>query len=107
MAFEAYDRSLDLIRSLAPLARLLTSYDADLVEQLRDAASSITRNLSEGAERSGKDRKLRYRYALGSVAEVIGCLDLAVAWGYVEPAAVADALALAGRVRAMAYRLSS
>jgi len=107
MAFEAYDRSLDLVRTLAPLARVLTSYDAELVEQLRAAASSITQNLAEGSERRGKDRKLRYRYALGSVAEVIGCLDLAVAWGYVEAAAVADALALAGRVRAMAYRLSS
>ena len=107
MAFDAYDRSLDLIRSLVPVAAKLAACDATLTRQLRDAASSVTQNLAEGSERRGKDRKAHYRYAHGSIAEVIGCLDLAVAWGYLDAAAVADAKALAGRVRAMAYRLAS
>ena len=107
MAFDAYDRSLDLIRTLAPIANRLATYDATLTRQLRDAASSVTQNLAEGSERRGKDRKAHYRYAHGSIAEVIGCLDTAVAWGYLDATAVAPALALAGRVRAMAYRLAT
>jgi len=107
MAFETYDRSLDLVRLLAPIAHKLSGYDATLTEQLRDAASSITQNLAEAAERRGKDRKLRFRYAHASTAEVIGSLDLAVAWGYLDAATVAAALAMAGRVRAMAYRLAA
>ena len=107
MAFETYDRSLDLIRTLAPIARKLATYDASLTKQLRDAASSITQNLAEGSERRGKDKKAHYRYAHGSTAEVIGCLESAVAWGYLEQSFVDPALALAGRVRAMTYRLAS
>jgi four helix bundle protein len=107
MAFDTYDRSLDLIRTLAPLARKLATYDPTLARQLRDAASSVTQNLAEGSERRGKDRKAHFRYAHGSIAEVIGCLDLAVAWDYLDDAAVATARELAGRVRAMAYRLAA
>ena len=107
MAFDTYDRSLDLIRHLAPIAVKLARYDASLTKQLRDAASSVTQNLAEGSERRGKDRKHHYRIAHGSVAEVIGCLDLAVVWGYLDSAVVADAKEMAGRVRAMTYRLAS
>ncbi len=107
MAFDAYDRSLDLIRALAPLANKLATIDTTLTKQLRDAASSITQNLAEGSGRRGKDRKAHFRYAHGSVEEVIAILDLVVAWGYFDPALVATALALAGRVRAMAFRLAS
>jgi len=106
MAFDAYDRSLDLIRALAPLARTLASHDATLTKQLRDAASSITQNLAEGSGRRGKDRKAHWSYAHGSTEEVIGILDLVVAWGYLDEAAVRTARELAGRVRAMAFRLA-
>jgi hypothetical protein len=41
-----------------------------------------------------------------STAEVIGSLDLAVAWDYLPAATIAPAVAMAGRVRAMAYRLA-
>ena len=107
MAFDAYDRSLDLIRTLAPLANRLATYDATLTKQLRDAASSITQNLAEGSGRRGKDRKAHFRYAHGSVEEVIGVLDLIIAWGYFDASAVAPARELAGRVRAMAFRLAT
>jgi len=107
MSFDAYDRSLDLIRALAPLAHKLATYDVTLTKQMRDAASSITQNLAEGSGRRGKDRKAHFRYAHGSVEEVIAVLDLAVAWGYVDEPAVATARELAGRVRAMAFRLAT
>ena len=106
MAFDAYDRSLDL-RALAPLANRLATYDVTLTKQLRDAASSVTQNLAEGSGRRGSDRKAHFRYAHGSVEEVIGVLDVIVAWGYFDASAVAAARELAGRVRAMAFRLAT
>ena len=107
MAFDAYDRSLDLIRALAPLAHRLATCDVTLTKQLRDAASSVTQNLAEGSGRRGKDRKAHFRYAHGSVEEVIGILDVIVAWGYFDASMVAPARELAGRVRAMAFRLAT
>jgi hypothetical protein len=38
---------------------------------------------------------------------VIGVLDLVVAWGYFDASVVAAARELAGRVRAMAFRLAT
>jgi hypothetical protein len=38
---------------------------------------------------------------------VIGVLDLVVAWGYFDASVVATARELAGRVRAMAFRLAT
>jgi four helix bundle protein len=106
MAFETYDRSLDLIRTLRPIVARLATYDATLTKQLRDAASSVTQNLAEGSERRGKDQKQHYRYAHASVAEVIGSLEVALGWGYLDVAELAPAIAMAGRVRAMSYKLT-
>ena len=60
-----------------------------------------------GNQRAGKDRRNRFRCALGSAAEVASCLDVALALDYVDAAAIADALALVDRVRAMTYRLAN
>ncbi len=106
MAFDAYDRSLDLIRVLRPIVRKLASHDPTLTKQLRDAASGIVQTLAEGAERRGRDRKHLFRTALGSASEVRGSLDLAVAWGYLDGAEISEALELAGRIKAMAFGLS-
>jgi hypothetical protein len=38
MAFDAYDRSLDLLKALAPLLEDLTARDRDLEDELRRAA---------------------------------------------------------------------
>ena len=107
MSFDVYDRSLDLIRTLAPLLRSLSATDASLADQLRRAAQSVSLNISEANRRTLRDRRNRFRIALGSAAEVAACLDVAVALDYLEPAAVAPALALVDRVRAMSYRLST
>src|SRR5262245_65532177 len=106
MPFDAYDRSVDLLRTLAPLLQSLTACDAGLADQLRRAAQSVPLNIAEANRRTDRDRRNRYRIALGSAAEVAACLDVALVLGYVEHAAVADALALGDRVRAMTYRLS-
>lgn len=106
MPFDAYDRSVDLLRTLAPLLATLAATDASLADQLRRAAQSVTLNIAEANRRTLRDRRNRFRIALGSAAEVAACLDVALALRYVDDAAVAAALELVDRVRAMTYRLS-
>jgi four helix bundle protein len=106
MSFDAHDRALDLLRTLSPLLDSLTATDASLADQLRRASASIHLNIAEAARRTLRDRRNRYRIALGSAAEVTACLEVAIVFRYVEHAQVAEALELADRVRAMTYRLS-
>lgn len=106
MAFDAYDRSLDLLHTLTPLLPSLAASDASLADQLRRAAASTVLNIAEANQRTLRDRRNRFRIALGSAAEVAACLEVAVAFGYVERAAIAPTLVLADRVRAMTFRLS-
>ena len=90
----------------APRAGCHREHDTDLKQQLRRAATSIGLNLVEGAERRGGDRRRLFTYAHGSAAEVLGGLRLAVTFGYVTAEQAAAAVELAGRVKAMAYRLA-
>ncbi len=106
MSFDAYDRSLDLLRTLAPLMRRLGGADTKLTDQMRRAAQSVALNVSEANRRKGADRTNRFRIALGSAAEVAACLDVAVALGYLDASGCDDALALVDRIRAMTYRLA-
>jgi four helix bundle protein len=106
MTFDAYDRSLQLLRALAILLKRLAAHDADLTKQLRRAGASVSLNIAEANQRVGKDRAHLFRVALGSAAEVTACLDVAVALSYVAHADVALALELADRVRALTYRLA-
>src|SRR5687767_10332770 len=106
MAFDAYDRSLDLLRLLAVLLKKLATRDAELTRQLRRAAQSIALNISEANRRKGGDRPYLFSVALGSAAEVSTCLDVALCFGYLDELEVAPALELLDRVTAMTYRLS-
>ena len=107
MAFDAYDRSLQLLRCTAPLIDQLATRDADLVKQLRRAGASVALNISEASRRVGKDRPHLFRVALGSAAEVAACLEVAVALEYLVEDEVTPALELVDRVRAMTYRLAN
>ena len=106
MTFDAYDRSLSLLRTLRPLLERLGATDPKLADQLRRAAQSTTLNIAEGNRRSGRDRRNRFRISLGSADEVAAALDVAMALGYLDELAIAPALELVDRVRAMTYRLS-
>jgi len=81
MAFVSYDVSIQLIRELRPVYDLLRQHDPAEADQLRRAASSVARNLAEGAGRAGKDRKHFWRIAHASAYEVRGSLEVAAAWG--------------------------
>ena len=106
MTFDAYDRSLSLLRTLRPLLEKLDAIDPKLADQMRRAAQSTTLNIAEGNRRGGRDRRNRFRISLGSAAEVAACLDVAQALGYLDSLATVPALELVDRVRAMTYRLS-
>jgi four helix bundle protein len=106
MPFDCYTRSLDLLRTLAPLLARLESHDPDLAKQMRRAATSTTLNIAEGNRRRGKDRRNRFTISLGSADEVGAALEAACALGYLEPATTAQALELVDRIRAMTWRLS-
>lgn len=106
MTFDAYQRSLELLREMVPVLERLAAVDDNLAGQARRAATSVALNIAEGNRRTAKDRRNRFRIALGSAAEVASCLEVAVALRYVDEAAVAPLLALVDRVKAMTYRLS-
>ena len=107
MAFDAYDRSIKLLRALTRLIKTLRSHDAELTKQLRRAAQSIAQNISEANRRVGKDRRHLFRIALGSAAETATCLEIAVASEYLVEAEISEVNELLDRIRAMTYRLST
>jgi four helix bundle protein len=77
---------LDLARALAPVIGELERHDADLARQCRRALGSAPRNVAEGSHSRGKNRTARYRDALGSLREVLACLEVAEALGYTHEA---------------------
>jgi four helix bundle protein len=92
-----------MIRVLGMLRGVLTQierHDRDLGNQLRRAASSVALNIQEGSGSHGGTRLARYRTALGSARETGGCLDVAMALGYVERVD-AELLTQLDQVRAM------
>lgn len=80
--FHAYTNALELIRALAPVVQQLKNYDPNIADQVVRAATSVTLNISEGARRSGRDRRRFYVMARGSAGEIRGALDTADAWGW-------------------------
>jgi four helix bundle protein len=106
MAFDAYDISISLLSTLAPLLARLRAVDPKLEDQARRAAMSVSLNIAEANQRVGKDRRNRFRISLGSAAEVAAALDIAIALGYLAERDASETRALIDRVRAMTYRLS-
>lgn len=77
-----YPVLLELVRSLRPLVRELERRDPDLAKQCRKALSSAPLNVAEGSYNRGKNRAARYHTALGSLREVLACLEVGAALGY-------------------------
>ena len=104
--FQVLDVALDLVVALRPLVEHIARHDRDLAHQLRRAASSVPSNISEGAQRTGKDRLHLYRIAAGSAAEVRTQLHVALAWGDIAAATIQPALGLLDRIVAMLWKLT-
>lgn len=103
---EILDVSLDLIRAIKPIVKKLQTQDAEEARQMKNAANSVARNVSEGWERVGKDKPHLYRIAAGSAREVRAGLLIADAWGWIDPAELEVAMALCDRLGAMLWRLT-
>ena len=86
-----YDVVIENIAEMRPVMEQVARQDADLARQMRRAFSSVALNLAEGAGVRAGARRLRYETALGSMQEVMACVDVARAMGYVgevEPGAM-------------------
>ena len=92
MRFEALELSLSCIAILRKLLPSIRTRDSRLATHIRDAGSSVSLNLGEGNRRTGRDRLHLWNIAAGSAEEVRVALRVAVAWGYLEEKAVAEAL---------------
>jgi four helix bundle protein len=98
-----YKLAILLVRILAKYVREIERHDPDLARQMRRALTSVPLNIAEGMNARGKNRTARYDTALGSDNEVIACLDVAEALGYVTVAR--EDRDLAQRIRATLLRL--
>ena len=84
-----YPELLELVQQLSPQVKQLARHDADLAKQLRRCLSSSPLNVAEGMYSRGGNRTARYHTALGSLREVLACLEVSAALGYL-PAVDAD-----------------
>jgi four helix bundle protein len=106
MAFQALEIAIELTRFLREPLEVIAQRDPSLANQLRRAGASVPLNLAEARRRAGGDRLHQFRVAAGSADEVTTCLRVAEALGYIELAAVSDALDRADRVRAIVWKLT-
>ena len=106
MNLHAHSVALDAIRALRPIVLAVARHDRGLAQQMREAASSVVLNLGEAQRSDPGNARARLHTAAGSAQETRSALQLACAWGYVEPSSVEPADELLDRVAAMLYRLT-
>ena len=79
----AYQVALEVITQLRHIVEKVKQHDAHLADQLRLAATNTVANLAEGQRRVAGNKRRAYENAHGEAREMLGCLDCALAWGYV------------------------
>ena len=79
-----YPVILETIALLRPVLVVLERHNPDLANQMRRAAASMALNTGEGSYSRGRNKQLRYHSALGSAREALACIEVAVAFGYVD-----------------------
>ena len=75
---------LEVIGLLRPVLEHIGRFDRELELQARKAATSVVLNVAEGSGAKGKNRGARYAIALGEARETLSCLQVAVAYGYID-----------------------
>jgi len=103
--FHALEVALELVSALREPIAKLRQFDKDLADEVRRAAKSVALNVAEGGRRVGRDRPHAYSIAAGSADEVRTALRIALAFGYLDKADLAQPLALVDRELAMLWRL--
>ena len=77
-----YDVLMRLVKEVRPLMERIEARDAGLGDQCRRALCSAPLNVAEGCYSGGRNRVARYHTALGSLREVLACLEVGEALGY-------------------------
>lgn len=82
---DVYHKSVEFLKEVIVVIRLIPGGNGDICNQLRRAASSIALNIAEGAGKTGaSDKKRYYSIARGSTLECAAIFDLLKAWGLVD-----------------------
>jgi four helix bundle protein len=103
---QALDQLLAIITAARPLLEDIHRRDRDLASQLKRAINSIGLNLAEGFGSQAGNARLRFLSAHGSLHEAQAALQLATAWGYLDPQRTAPVAAALDHLGARLYGLS-
>src|SRR5262249_9528854 len=79
-----YPVILELLRMLRPVIQAIEKRDRALAGRVRGACGRGAVEAREGSGSRGGTRRMRYETASGSTQETGGCLDTALAMGYVD-----------------------
>ena len=101
----AYRHMLETIEAMVPLLERIATRSRDLANQLERAAASVTLNLAESCGARRGNRVALRHVALGSLYEVMGALDTAVALRYVARGECSDVQRELARLASMVEAL--
>lgn len=103
---DVYRCSIDFLALVHRLRRTLPKGNAELADQLRRSAQSITQNVAEGAGKASRADKAKYfSIARGSATESAAHLDVMKVEELVDGTAYEAAMQLLERLVAMLTRL--
>ena len=106
MQLIVHQRALQAAAGWRPLMRTVRGRDKRLFEQIHNAMNSVVLNSAEASGNDPGTARARFSSACGSAKEVRAGLRLAVAYGYVSSARVAELDTALDEVCAMSWRLS-
>ena len=104
--FQAYENAIECVRALRGLIAVVRRKNGSLATQIRKAAQSMALNVAEGRGRGGRDRGYHFSVALGSARETLAGLDIAEAFGDLDPQATVRARQLLDRECRLLYGLT-
>lgn len=103
---EVYQKSVEFLKEVIIVIRLLPQGNGDIANQLRRAASSISLNIAEGAGKTGAyDKRRYYSIARGSVLECAAIFDLLKAWDLIDQKLLENPTNLLSSLAAMLSKL--
>ena len=74
-----YEESIEMVRQVTRLTKVVERHDPDLARQMRRASRSVPLQQMEGFHGRGRNRAARLQGAMAEAKEVVACLDVAVA----------------------------
>jgi len=106
MGFHAFDVSLEMIAAVKPVIQRVATKNRAHADQMMRAASSVPLNVSEGSQRTRRDRQHHYRIAAGSARELRAALRVAQLWDYVDGSIVESVDGISDKQLALLWGLT-